>query len=139
MKPRSIERTIIVGVGDPQTGSFIDGHQSRQDVSTLRQLAGRLRGKYFDANDKHLSSNLLTTLSRTLPLRDARRRGLRELALFTISLGSLLLAAIPVALALAGSGWQTGAESKKVPTRSGRSFDRVLAVNQKEQEKINYA
>jgi len=29
--PRSIQRTIIVGVGDSRTGTFIDGHQSRQD------------------------------------------------------------------------------------------------------------
>jgi len=116
--PRSIQRTIIVGVGDARSGSFIDGHQSRQDVATLRQLAGRLRGKYFDANDRHLSSELLTALSRTLPLSDARSRGRRELALVAIGLGGLLLAAIPVGLAFAGCGWQTAPESKRVSASS---------------------
>lgn len=137
--PRSINRTLIVGVGDPRSGSFIDGHQSRQDVATLRQLARRLRGEYFDANEKHLSSDLLTSLSRTLPLRDARSRGRRELALAAVGLGGMLLAALPVALAMAGCAWQTMAESKAAPTRSKPLLGAALAAKQKEQEKMNYA
>ena len=35
-------RMLVVGVGDTQTGRFIDGHLSRQDASSLRQLAARL-------------------------------------------------------------------------------------------------
>ena len=42
--PASVAGVLVVGVGDPQAGMFIDGHQSRQDVSTLRQIAARLRG-----------------------------------------------------------------------------------------------
>lgn len=131
--PRSIHRALILGVGDARSGRNIDGHQSRQDVSTLRQLAGRLRGAYFDANEKHLPSSLLTTLAKTLPLRDTREKGRRELALAAIGLGASLLAALPVALALAGCRWQGGAQSGKV------SFRAVAKAKPSNQEKMTYA
>lgn len=111
--PRSIRSTLVVGVGDALVGKYIDGHQSRQDASTLRQLAGRLRGDYFDANRKHLPSMSLAALSQSLPLRDTRERGLREAALACIGLGGFALAGLPVALALAGSAWQAGMSSKR--------------------------
>lgn len=133
--PRSIHRTLVLGVGDPRSGRYLDGHQSRQDVSTLRQLAGRLRGAYFDANEKHLPSNLLTTLAKTLPLRDTREKGRRELALAAVGLGASLLAALPVALALAGCGWQGGAQSGKV----SKSFRAVVETKPSNQEKMTYA
>jgi len=133
--PRSIHRVVIVGVGDARSGRFIDGHQSRQEASTLRQVARRLRGDYFDANEKHLSSDLFAALSRTLPLRNVRQLSRRELALAAVGLGGFLLAAIPIALALAGGAWQTRTESKKAPTKSRPSFDSAVAVNRKEQEK----
>jgi len=116
--PRSIQRTLIVGVGDPRTGKFIDGHQSRQDFATLRQLAGRLRGDYFDANEKHVPSTLLTALSKSLPLRDTHERGRRELALAAVGLGGFIQAALPVALALWGCAWQAGVQSKRAPVVS---------------------
>jgi len=118
--PRSIRRVVIVGVGDARAGRFIDGHQSRQDMPTLRQLAGRLRGDYFDANARHLPSALLTTLSASLPLRDSQARGRRELALAAVGLGSFVVAALPVALALWGCAWQAGAVSRKAPDVSTR-------------------
>ena len=37
--PASVAHVLVVGVGDPAAGKFIDGHQSRQDASTLRQVA----------------------------------------------------------------------------------------------------
>jgi Ca-activated chloride channel family protein len=104
--PRSIRRTLVVGVGDPRAGRFIDGHQSRQDVATLRQLATRLRGDYFNANEKQLPSPLLTALSHSLPLRDTHQRGRRELALAAVGTGAATLALLPMALALGGSAWQ---------------------------------
>ena len=51
--PASIADVLIVGVGDPRQGSFIDGRMSRQDTSTLRQIAARLGGIYHDGNAKH--------------------------------------------------------------------------------------
>lgn len=118
--PRSIQRTLVAGVGDARLGRFIDGHQSRQDVSTLRQLAGRLRGDYFDANEKHLPSTVLAALSKSLPLRDTHERGRRELALAAVGLGGFILAGLPVALAFAGCAWQAGIRSKRAPVVSTR-------------------
>ena len=40
-------------------GKFIAGHQSRQDASTLRQVAVRLSGTYHNGNEKHLPTVLL--------------------------------------------------------------------------------
>ena len=46
--PRSIRDVIVLGVGNARSGVNIDGHLSRQDASTLRQLAKRMRGAYGD-------------------------------------------------------------------------------------------
>jgi len=137
--PRSIHRTLVVGIGDALAGKYIDGHQSRQDATTLRQLAARLKGDYFDANQKHLPSAALAALSKSLPLRDTRERGLREAALICIGLGSGLLAALPVALALAGSAWQAGTRSRRksfVPTSKPNS---PVSVANHQPEKMTYA
>jgi Ca-activated chloride channel family protein len=40
--PASVSNVVVVGIGDPVTGQFIDGRQSRQDTATLRQIAVRL-------------------------------------------------------------------------------------------------
>jgi len=137
--PRSIQRALVVGVGDALAGKYIDGHQSRQDATTLRQLAARLKGDYFDTNQKHLPSAALAALSKALPLRDTRERGLREAALICVGLGSFLLAALPVALALAGSPWQAGIRSRSTPfAASTRPISQVTAVNH-QTEKMTYA
>jgi Ca-activated chloride channel family protein len=139
--PRSVQRVVIVGVGDARSGRFIDGHQSRQDASTLRQLASRLRGDHVDANEKHLPSSLLVSLSSTLPLRDTHERGRRELALAAIALGAAVLAGLPVALALAGSAWQAGVRSKKLVSSargSGSNLNTETATKIKP-EKPTYA
>jgi len=137
--PRSIERTLIVGVGDVRAGRYIDGHQSRQDVSTLRQLAGRLRGDYFDANEKHLPSAQLATVSKALPLRDTHERGRRELALAAVGLGGFVLAGLPVALALWGCAWQAGVSSRRVRAVSARKISEMKTVNQTKTEELTYA
>lgn len=135
--PRSIQQTLIVGVGNVRAGHFIDGHQSRQDASTLRQLAARLRGEYFDANQKHLPSGLMSDLSMTLPLRDIRERGRREAALVCIGTGSFTLAAIPVALALAGSSWQSRYRSQRKPAQPESCPKEAESTH--EPEKLTYA
>ena len=128
--PRSIQRTLIVGVGDAFAGKYIDGHQSRQDATTLRQLAARLKGDYFDANQKHLPSTTLAALAQSLPLHDMQEHGLREAALICIGGGSFVLAALPVALALAGSAWQSGARSRSRPSAPPiKTISTVTAVN----------
>jgi Ca-activated chloride channel family protein len=125
--PRSISQVMVVGVGDARTGLYIDGHQSRQDASTLRQLAGRLRGDYFDANAKHLPSKSLATLAESLPLRDTTEKGRRELALVAVSVGGFFLAGLPVALALAGSPWQSARQSGLRNKTTRRSRGEVSA------------
>jgi Ca-activated chloride channel family protein len=106
--PASIAQVLVVGVGDSRSGKFIDGHQSRQDASTLRQVAARLRGVYHDGNQKHLPSQQLAALSKVLPMQDENEKGKRELSLLAVATGAATLAGLPVALALAGSSWQAG-------------------------------
>lgn len=103
--PASIAHVIVIGVGDAAAGTYIDGHQSRQDAVTLRQLAQRLRGTYQDANTRHLASVELASLSRLLPLRDAAKKGRREAALAAVGVSAAVLAILPVALAMAGGAW----------------------------------
>ena len=106
--PAAIAQVLVVGVGDSRVGKFIDGHQSRQEASTLRQIATRLHGLYHDGNEKHLASKELHALSKVLPLEEETKRGKRELSLAAVSVGAGTLAGLPIALALAGSAWQAG-------------------------------
>jgi len=106
--PAAIAHVLVAGVGDPRAGRFIDGHQSRQDSSTLRQIATRLRGVYHDGNEKHLPSKEFAALSKVLPLEKEAKRGKRELSLGAVTAGAGMLAGLPIALALAGSSWQAG-------------------------------
>jgi Ca-activated chloride channel family protein len=113
--PRSIAQTVVIGVGDPAAGTYIDGHQSRQDAATLRQLSQRLRGVYHDANERHLASLQLEALARLMPLRDATKRGRREAALAAVAAGAGVLALLPAALAMAGSPWHVRRNSSSRP------------------------
>ncbi len=71
--PASVADVLVVGVGDPRAGSFIDGKMSRQDTNTLRQIATRLGGTYHDGNQKHLSTELLSRLT-VIPRKSAFER-----------------------------------------------------------------
>ena len=61
--PPSVGGVLVVGVGDPMQGKFIDGKNSRQEVSTLQQTAVRLGGFYHNGNEKHLSTEMLKQLT----------------------------------------------------------------------------
>lgn len=117
--PRSISNVLVLGVGNTLGGVNIDGHLSRQDASTLRQLATRLRATYLDVNEKHLPSQQIASLAQAMPMRDATDKGRRELALAAVATGATLLCLISVALAFGGSTWQP-----RVPTRPTTSPDR---------------
>ena len=117
--PPAISQVVIMGVGNARAGQNIDGHLSRQDAPTLRQLATRLRGAYHDINEKHLPSAQLDALSKTLPMRDETGKSRREFALASVAIGAVLLAALPVLLALAGTSWKAG-----VRVRGNRLFFR---------------
>ena len=98
--PASVADVLIVGVGDPRAGSFIDGQMSRQDTNTLRQIAARLGGIYHDGNQKHLSTELLSRLT-VIPRKSAfERLTRREYALIACGLGCLRACVLACAAAL---------------------------------------
>ena len=75
--PVSIYDMLVIGVGDPVTGKFIAGKNSRQDVSTLRQVAARLGGEFHNGNTQHISSGVLAKITQDVgkkPWEDLGRR-----------------------------------------------------------------
>jgi len=118
--PAAIADVLIVGVGDPRTGSFIDGGQSRQDASTLRQIATRLRGTYHDGNAKHLSSRLLAELTLIPRKGPFERLTRREYALIACGLGSVVLAYLPVLLHNFGTNWRPGVPDHRLASSRRR-------------------
>lgn len=106
--PPSIGGTLVVGVGDHLAGKFISGHQSRQDESTLRQVAIRLGGEFHNGNKRQVPSDVLAAAA-----ADARRPlveqlTLREYALLAIVAASAVLALVPLLLHWFGTRWQPG-------------------------------
>jgi len=106
--PASVKEFLIVGVGNPSTGTFIDGHQSRQDSSTLRQIANRLRGSYHDGNLKHLTSQIVSNFTRTDDDDQKNPLSRRELALLAIVLGSAIFSILPILLHYFGTSYRAG-------------------------------
>lgn len=106
--PPSVGGVLVAGVGDPIKGTFIDGHHSRQDGATLRQIATRLGGEYHDGNSKLVPTAMLQRLGTLAVDGDARLPGQRELAIFLTLLGATFLAGLPLLLHFAGSSWNPG-------------------------------
>jgi Ca-activated chloride channel family protein len=106
--PKSIGGTLVIGVGDPVKGSFINGRQSRQDVAALRQIANRLGGEYHDGNVKHIPTVMLRRLG-TLDMEAGELKfTLREYAILTAAISAFFLAFLPLLLHLFGSTWAPG-------------------------------
>jgi Ca-activated chloride channel homolog len=106
--PASVADVLIVGVGDPRQGSFIDGRMSHQDASTLRQIAARLGGIYHDGNTKHIGTDLLNRLT-VIPRKSTfEQLTRREYALIACTLGSVALAFLPLLLHRFGTQWRPG-------------------------------
>jgi Ca-activated chloride channel family protein len=112
--PASVAHVLVVGVGDPQAGKFIEGHQSRQDASTLRQIAVRLGGSYHNGNEKHLPTDLLRQISMQSNKGVLERLTRREYALIACGAGASMLAVLPVALFFWGTRWRPGVPSQVV-------------------------
>jgi Ca-activated chloride channel family protein len=129
--PASIRSVLVVGVGDVQGGKYIDGHQSRQDSSTLRQVAVRLGGVYHNGNDKHLPTDLLRQITFTGGGGVFEKLTRREYALICCGLGAALLAFLPLVLHYAGTRWTPG-----VPARS---YFRAAGLPRKRGEGDAYA
>ena len=104
-RPKSVKDVLVLGVGDPRKGTFIAGHQSRQDAEVLANVARALRGAYYDVNEKHLPTDALGDLVRRTPPAKSGL-SLAQLAVLAMLLGSAMLALSPVALQYFGSGWK---------------------------------
>lgn len=114
--PDAIDHVVTVGVGDVQGGRSIAAHQSRQDASTLRQLAVRLGGVYHDGNTKHLPTELVLRLTAVPGKGVFDRLTLREYALIACGFGTTLLAILPLLLHYFGTFFVPGVPIK-VPSR----------------------
>ncbi len=106
--PASIKNVLIVGVGDSRAGKFIDGHQSRQDSSTLRSMAVRLKGIYHDGNKNHISSTTIADLTQSKTQEKFDEMGKREYALMAIGVGAGILSILPILLFYLGTFWKPG-------------------------------
>jgi Ca-activated chloride channel family protein len=107
--PASIGNNVVmVGVGNPTVGKAFGGHMSRQDVSTLRQVATRLSGSYHDGNEKHLSTELVSKIDEKAKPKGADRWTPREWALLCVGVGCGVFALLPALLTLIGTGWEPG-------------------------------
>lgn len=106
--PASISHTVVVGVGNESTGKFIAGHLSRQDASSLRQLALRLEGTYHNGNETHLSTDLVRQVTVVGGKSALERLTKREYALIACATGAGVFGLLPVLLHLAGTSWRPG-------------------------------
>jgi len=106
--PESVKSVLVVGVGDPQVGKFIDGRHSRQDISTLKQIAARLGGTFHNGNDKQLASSLIAQATGAEEEPVWERLDRRDYALIAILAGAGLLAVLPLLLHYLGTAWKPG-------------------------------
>ena len=104
-RPKSVKDVLVLGVGNPRKGTFIAGHQSRQDAEVLATVARSLRGSYFDVNEKHLPTDALGDLVVRTPVPKSGL-DLAQLAVLAMALGAAILALLPVALQYLGSRWR---------------------------------
>jgi Ca-activated chloride channel family protein len=111
-RPASVREVLVLGVGNPKKGSFIDGHQSRQEVDTLQRIATSLLGVYHDVNDKHLTTEALGDLVVPLALPH-QGLTLAQWAVLAMVLSAFIYAFIPVALEFFGSDWKVRSVRKE--------------------------
>jgi len=131
--PPSIDDVLVVGIGDPSAGTFIDGRQSRQDVPGLRQIAARLGGTYWNGNELQLPSTRIAKLAAWGGADPFERLTRREYALIACAAGAAVLALLPLFLHFFGTRWRPGralaARESERPRRIGSS-ERVARVGQ---------
>jgi Ca-activated chloride channel family protein len=108
--PKSIYQVQIYAVGDPVVGTYIDGHDSRQQAGILRRVAAELGGVYYDVNTQHVPSKALTELAVVPPRPPKVGWSLKDFALGAVALGALILVALPILLEYFGSPWRAERE-----------------------------
>lgn len=114
--PPAFGGTLVIGVGDARTGRFIAGHQSRQDTSTLRQVATRLGGEFHDGNRRQVPSDVLAAAAEDARKPLVERLTLREYALLAVAVGAALLAALPLVLHYLGTRHRPGVPLRRAET-----------------------
>jgi Ca-activated chloride channel family protein len=125
MPPSVGTNVVVIGVGSPTVPKAIGSHMSRQDVSTLRSTATRLRGAYHDGNDKMLGTELVSRVDERARPPGEERLGEREYALIAVGAGGGTLALLPAMLTLVGTGWTPGRHPRAA--RAGLAVYRVAA------------
>ena len=111
--PVSVANVLVVGIGDASKGTFIHKHHSRQDISTLRQVANRLQGIYHNGNQKHLSSDTIQELMDNTRDDEAKEWTRREYAMLAVVVGSFVFAVLPLLLHYFGSRWRPGVRNMR--------------------------
>ncbi|QDU29725.1 hypothetical protein ETAA8_48400 [Anatilimnocola aggregata] len=123
--PRSINQFQIFAVGDPVVGTFIDGHDSRQQSGVLRRLAAELRGSYYDVNTQHVPTSALAELAITPPKPAKLGFTWKDLALGAIGIGAALLAFLPLLLEYLGCAWNA---ERELPLMRNREEEPALSA-----------
>jgi len=103
-RPKSVKEVLVLGLGNPHKGTYIDGHQSRQEGDILQTVAAALSGTYADVNDKHAPTTALGDLVVTAPI-PAGGLSPSALAVLAFALGAAVYAFLPVALQFRGTDW----------------------------------
>lgn len=124
--PAAIDRVLVLGVGDPRVGRFLNGRQIRQETAMLRQIAARMRGEFHNANDKQVPSDLLRAMTQSAEPSPFERLTRREYALLACALGAALYAGLPLALYYAGTRWQPGVKTNTIAARREAAPSRDL-------------
>lgn len=114
--PSSVKSVIFAGVGDSARGTFIDGHNSRQDTATLSQLSRRLGGAYHDCNVRHVPSEALRALTEIEPGAARWRTDLRLVALAVLAFCAAVICLLPVLLEGLGSAWRPPVSTPRART-----------------------
>jgi Ca-activated chloride channel family protein len=123
-RPDSVNELLVLGIGNPRKGSFIDGHQSRQEADTLQRLASSLQGTYEDVNETHLATESLGDLVVPLAIPN-RGLTLAQRAVLAMVLGAFINALIPLALEFFGSPWKARtAAAKSTPIKKEAALAR---------------
>ncbi|MGV3663107.1 MAG: vWA domain-containing protein [Prosthecobacter sp.] len=115
-RPQSVKEVLVLGLGNPTKGTYIDSHQSRQEGDTLQRLATALGGIYEDVNTKHLATTALGDL--VVPLAPLQKGlSLAQLAVLAMVLGAFINAGIPLAQEYFGSSWRQRAATPSLTER----------------------
>lgn len=133
--PVSIRDVVVVGVGDMTVGKSIEGHQSRQDSSALRQLAARLHGQYHNGNEKHLPTEMVMAMDERAVSSWWSKLTKREYALLVIGITSVLIGLLPFVLQQLGTRWRPGIRGiiyRSALNSSVNKSDRVMISSQKQ-------